>query len=94
MALILGLLGLVLGIVSLVCFVMIVIRMFQTGDQTLGIICIVTIFCGIGGLIALVMGWVNVAKYDAQQLMTIWTGAIVGGIVLNILQIVVAGAGG
>lgn len=73
------------GLVSLVCFILIIIKMFQNDDSTLGIICIVTIFCGIGGLIAFVMGWINAGKYGASQLMLIWTGAIVGSVILQIL---------
>ncbi|QDU76681.1 hypothetical protein Pan97_37360 [Bremerella volcania] len=75
----------ILGIVSLVCFILIIVKMFQNDDSTLGIICIVTIFCGIGGLIAFVMGWINAGKYNASQLMLIWTGAIVGSVILNII---------
>ncbi|PQO25193.1 hypothetical protein C5Y96_25135 [Blastopirellula marina] len=86
----LGLAG-ILGIVSLVCFILIIVKMFQNDDSTLGIICIVTIFCGIGGLIAFVMGWINAGKYGASQLMLIWTGAIVGSVVLNIIGSALAG---
>ncbi|MFN3150079.1 hypothetical protein [Bremerella sp.] len=75
----------ILGLVSLVCFILVIVKMFQNDDSTLGIICIVTIFCGIGGLIAFVMGWINAGKYGASQLMLIWTGAIVGSVILNII---------
>jgi hypothetical protein len=41
------------GITSLVCFVMVLVKMFQNGKTGLGIACIVLVFCcGIGGLIA------------------------------------------
>lgn len=86
----LGLAG-ILGIVSFVCFILIIIKMFQNDDTTLGIICIVTIFCGIGGIIAFVMGWINAGKYNASQLMLIWTGSLVGSIVLNIIGQALAG---
>ncbi|MBA2115488.1 hypothetical protein [Bremerella alba] len=87
----LGLAG-ILGLVSLVCFILIIVKMFQNDDTTLGIICIVTIFCGIGGLIAFVMGWINAGKYNASQLMLIWTGAIVGSVILNIIgQVLIGG---
>src|SRR5438094_10081132 len=47
-----GLLGLVL-IGELVCYILVLIKMFQAGEQTMGIICIVlTLCCGIGGLVA------------------------------------------
>ncbi len=77
--------GAICGLVSLVCFILVLIRMFQAGDTVLGIVCIVTIFCGIGGLIAFVMGWVNAAKYSAQQVMLVWTAAFIGGVVFNVM---------
>ncbi len=66
------------AVVEIVCFVLILIRMFQTGDSTLGIICLVLVLCvGIGGLLAFIMGWVNVRKYDARTIMLVWTVAFV-----------------
>jgi len=81
------------GIVSLICFIMVVIAMFKSGDTTLGIVCIVLFFCGIGSLIALVMGWVNAAKWNVQKIMPIWTGAILGAIVFAVLSVMTAPAG-
>src|SRR5207244_2318083 len=49
----------VAGIASLVCFVMVLIQMFQHGQTGLGIACIVLIFCGVGGLIAFIYGWMK-----------------------------------
>jgi len=74
-------------IVSIICFIMVVIAMFKAGDTTLGIVCIVLLFCGfgLGGLIAFVMGWVNAAKWNVQKIMPIWTAAFIAGIVLSIL---------
>ncbi|MHC2070491.1 hypothetical protein ACYFX5_23715 [Bremerella sp. T1] len=87
----LGLAGL-LSIVSLVCLILVIVKMFQNDDSTLGIICILTtIFCGFGGLITFVMGWVNAGKYGASQLMLVWTGCIVGSMILGIIGQVLMG---
>jgi len=93
MGMILGIVGLIALIVNLVCFVMILIKMFQTDDTTMGIVCIATFFLcfGIGGLIAFVMGWINVAKYNAQQLMTAWTVAFVLSLALNVASFATGG---
>ncbi len=56
MALLLGILSMLFGLGSLVCFILVIIKMFQHGDSTLAIVCLVLIICGIGPLIAYVMG--------------------------------------
>jgi hypothetical protein len=75
-----------LGIAGLVCFVLVLIKMFQSGEQTLGIVCIVLVLCfGIGGLIAFIFGWINANKWDIKNVMWIWTGAIIAGLVLSVI---------
>jgi hypothetical protein len=58
-----GVLGQILcilaGLGSLVCFILVLVQMFQRGQTTLGIVCIVLVFCGIGGLIAFIYGWMK-----------------------------------
>jgi hypothetical protein len=82
------------GIGSLICFVLVLIQMFNDNQTGLGIACIVLVFvCGIGGLIGFVYGWINSAKWGIQNVMLAWTACIVGGIVLNIIMLV-TGAGG
>jgi len=71
------------SIASLVCFILVLIKMFQNGQTVLGIVCI--IFCLIGILVAFIMGWVNVAKWNIKNVMLVWTGCIVVNIVLSIL---------
>ncbi len=76
--------GLVIG--GLVCFILVLIKMFQSGETAMGIVCIVTfILCGLGMLIAFILGWINVSNWRIQQVMLIWTGCFVCGILLNIL---------
>ena len=87
LGLLLQLISYLIGIGGLVCFVLVLVKMFQNDQTVLGIVCIVTIFCcGIGGLIAFVMGWMNVSTWRIQQIMMIWTGCIIAGLLLNLLM--------
>ena len=80
-------LALVSGIGSLVCFVLVVVKMFQHNQTALGIACIVLLFCcGIGGLIAFIYGWVKSAEWGITTLMTIWTVFFALDIVSGILN--------
>ena len=82
----LGLLVLAAFIVSLVCLIMVIVKMFQNDQSTLGIVTIILILCtGIGSLIAFVVGWMNAAKWNIRNLMLAWTGAIIGMMVLGAL---------
>ena len=77
-----GLLVLV-GIGELVCLILVLIKMFQAGEQTMGIICIVlTLCCGIGGLVTFIYGWINATKWDIKNVMWIWTALFIAGLVL------------
>jgi hypothetical protein len=83
-----GLLVLV-GIGELVCFILVLMKMFQSGEQTMGIVCIVlALCCGIGGLVAFVYGWINVTKWDLKNIMWIWTGLFIATIVLYAIAMV------
>lgn len=80
-------LQILVGIPSLVCFIMVLIKMFQAGQTGLGIACIVLICCGIGGLIAFIYGWVKSKEWGITNIMLIWTACIVVGIILQIVAI-------
>src|SRR5262249_50665035 len=47
----------VVGLVSLVCYILIVVKMFQAGQTGLGVLSIITFFCLIGLFITLIWGW-------------------------------------
>lgn len=77
-----GLLVLV-GIGELVCLILVLMKMFQVGEQTMGIVCIVLLLCcGIGGLIVFIYGWINATKWDIKNVMLIWTGLFIAALVL------------
>ena len=83
-----GLQGLV-GLGSLICFILVIVSFFQKGEQKLGIICLVLILaCGLGGLVAFVTGWMNASKLGIQQIMMAWTGCVVLGMLLAGIRVV------
>lgn len=57
------------GIVSLVCWIMVLIRIFKE-NIGLGIL---GIFCGI---FAFIYGWVKVKQYNIKNVMVAWTVAL------------------
>jgi len=92
---ILGLLYVLSGLLwlgSLICFILVLIQMFQRGNVALGVVCIVLIFCGIGGLIAFIYGWMNAKEWGIKNVMLAWTALIVVGIVLGVGAAVLAPA--
>jgi hypothetical protein len=77
-------LSLLLGIGSLVCFVMIIVKMFQAQLTGIAVTCIVTLFiCGIGGLIAFIFGWMKSEELQAKKIMMIWTALVVVNIIIS-----------
>jgi hypothetical protein len=80
-------LGIVGGIISLVCFILVLVKMFQAGQTGLGILCIVLVFCcGIGGLIAFIYGWVKAKDWNITNVMIAWTVGVILGLVGNLLN--------
>ena len=84
----------ILGIASLVCFIMVVVKMFQNDATGVGIASLVLILCGIGGLIAFIYGWMKASAWNSQSLMLIWTGCILGSIVASLLVFMFSAAAG
>jgi hypothetical protein len=70
------------GLGSLVCYVLVLVKMFQHGQTGLGIACLVlTLCCGIGGLIVFIYGWVRAKEWGLQNIMIVWTACVVLGFV-------------
>jgi hypothetical protein len=84
-----GLLAMVSGIASLVCWIMVIVAGFKNEQSPLlGILCIV--LCGLG---AFIIGWVKHAEWRIKNLMLIWTGLIVFGLILQVaVGVIAAGA--
>jgi hypothetical protein len=80
-----GVLAVICAIGSLVCLILVIVKMFQNDETTMGIVCIVTCFCGIGGLITFVYGWMKSSEWDIKNIMLAWTGCIVLSVLLNVV---------
>lgn len=80
MGMLLMLVGGLASLVSFVCWIMVLIKQFQTAGPIHGIIGIVT--CGIWTLI---WGWMNADKLGIKNIMLIWTGCFVVSILFQLL---------
>jgi hypothetical protein len=76
----LGILGMITGLGCLICFIIVLIKQFQTAGVVHGIIGIVT--CG---LWTLIWGWMNSGKLNLRNIMLIWTLLIVVTMILNVM---------
>ena len=79
MAGLLDLVGFVCGVVSLVCWVIVLIKIFHR-SIALGI---VGVICG---LVAFVWGWMKAAELGLTKVMLTWTGTMVVSIVISVVR--------
>ena len=77
MSSIISILALLLGLVSLFCWIKVLIVIFKTQGAGLGIL---GILCPI---FTFIWGWMKAKEHNLQQIMMIWTGVFVGSIILN-----------
>ena len=76
-----GLMSIVLiaaGVVSLVCWIMVLIKIFKenVGLGILGILC---------GLFTFIYGWVKVKEYNCKNVMLAWTAAFIVTIIAQVM---------
>jgi len=72
--------GMLLGIAGLICFVMVLIKQFQTAGPVHGIIGIIT--CSIWTFI---WGWMNANNLNIKNIMIIWTLLWVACLAFNLM---------
>jgi len=66
------------GIATLVCYILVIVQMFQRGKTGLAVACLVLfLLCGLGWLIAFIVGWMNANQWGIQKIMMIWTACFV-----------------
>ena len=75
-----AIIGTLLGIGGLICFIMVLIKQFQTAGAVHGIIGIVT--CGIWTFI---WGWMNANNLNIKNIMIIWTLVWVACLAINLM---------
>ena len=64
---------------SLVCYVMVLIKLFPAEGALKGILALIC------GLYAFVWGWMNAAKFNLKNIMMAWTALIVVSLVLGMM---------
>jgi hypothetical protein len=75
------------GLVGFICFILVLIQMFQRGKTGIAIVCIVlTLCCGLGGLITFIYGWMKAREWNITNIMTIWTIAFAINVVAGALN--------
>jgi len=72
--------GMLLSLLSFICFIVVIIKQFQNAGVVHGIIGIIT--CGIWTFI---WGWMNAGKLNIKNIMLIWTLLIVVSIIINFM---------
>ncbi len=92
MPFLLSLLQLVASVGSLVCFIMVIIKMFQNDATTVAIVSLLLLLCGIGALVAFVYGWIKAGEWGLTNVMLAWTACFIGGLVLAGAQVAMVGA--
>ncbi len=64
---------------NFICFLSVLIKLFQSGEKAMGIASIVLLpFLGLGGLIAFIAGWVNSSYWRNRPEMIVWACCIIG----------------
>ncbi len=74
----LGLLAIPIGIGSLICFIIVLIKLFQNEGALKGILGLIC------SLYTFVWGWMNASRLNIKNIMIIWTILIVLGIIVQI----------
>jgi hypothetical protein len=72
--------GMLIGLASLICFIMVLIKQFQNAGVVHGIIGIIT--CSIWTFI---WGWMNAGNLNIKNIMIAWTVLIVICIAINLM---------
>ncbi|HEV8582833.1 MAG TPA: hypothetical protein VGX68_27525 [Thermoanaerobaculia bacterium] len=69
----------VAAVVSLICWIMVLIKMFPAEGVLKGVLAIIC------GLYAFVWGWINATKFNLKNIMLIWTIAIIVQVVTSFM---------
>lgn len=75
----LGILGLILWLGCLICFIMVLIKLFQENGALHGILGLIC------GLYTFIWGWINANRLNIKNIMIIWTLLIIVSIIVNVM---------
>ena len=58
----------------LVCWILVIVQAFRADDASWGFFLILTsIFCGFGGLLTYIAGWLSSNRWKTTPIMIVWT---------------------
>ena len=72
-----GIVALLVGLGCLICYIIVLIKLFQNDGLVKGIIGIIC------GLFTFIWGWMNANRYGIRNIMMIWTVLLIIAIILN-----------
>jgi len=67
------------AIVCIVCWIMVLLKMFPAEGPVKGILAIIC------GLYAFIWGWMNAGRFNLKNIMLIWTVAILASVVASFM---------
>ena len=73
-----GILAILVGLGSLICFIIVLIKLFQTEGALKGILGLIC------SLYTFIWGWINADRLGIKNIMLIWTLLIIVSIILNV----------
>src|SRR5437763_15200022 len=76
----LGILGLLLWLGCLICFIMVLIKLFEENGLRHGILGLIC------GLYTFIWGWINANRLNIKNIMIIWTVLIIVSIIGNVMS--------
>lgn len=72
-----GIVALLVGLGCLICYIVVLIKLFQNEGLVKGILGIIC------GLFTFIWGWMNANRYGIKNVMMIWTLLLIIAIILN-----------
>jgi hypothetical protein len=80
------LLGFVMSVGALVCYIMVVVQMFKHGKTGPGLASTIGLLaCGLGVLFAFIFGWTKAGEWRIKNVMLAWTALIVLQIGISVI---------
>ena len=72
-----GIVALLVGLGCLICYIIVLIKLFQNEGLVKGILGIIC------GLFTFIWGWMNADRYSIKNIMMIWTVLLIIAIIMN-----------
>ena len=82
----------VVGLVSLLCYLYVIYTMFNNAESVIGIVCLIgACVLGLGVIVAFIYGWIKAWEWEIVPVMGFWSGCMAVQIILAILRALMSG---